>query len=82
MLVEVIKGGAKREIHDKVAAVLIKQGHVRQVYQTRDMKAAPILTNPLDGMTAAQLREVAAKRGIKVHHRAGADKIREALQTK
>lgn len=81
MLVEVIKGGAKREIHDKVAAVLIKQGHVREVagqtYQTRDMKA-----ENLAGMKRDELLKLAKDRGIAVHHRSGEQKLREALQTK
>lgn len=79
MLVEVIKGGAKRDIHPKVAAILIKQGHVREVgqtYQTRDMRAA----DPLAGLALEALRELAAKRGIKVHHRTGEAKLRELLK--
>lgn len=82
MLVEVIKGGAKRDIHPKVAAILIKQGHVREVgqtYQTRDMRAA-VLTDPLAGLALEALRELAAKRGIKVHHRTGEAKLRELLK--
>lgn len=88
MLVEVIKGGAKRDIHPKVAAILIKQGHVREVgqtYQTRDMRAVQptnTATNPILSMTLEELRALAAQRGIKIHHRAGADKIREALSVK
>lgn len=81
MLVEVIKGGAKRDIHPKVAAILIKQGHVREVgqtYQTRDMRAA-VLTDPLAGLALEALRDLAAKRGIKFHHRAGEAKLRELL---
>lgn len=81
MLVEVIKGGAKRDIHPKVAAILIKQGHVREVqtYQTRDMRAQPIV-DPLAGLSLEALRELAEKRGIKIHHRTGEAKLRELLK--
>lgn len=35
----------------------------------------------LDSMTAEQLHELAKRRDIKVHHKAGADKVRAALRS-
>ena len=37
-------------------------------------------TDELDGLSVDELRELAEQRGIAVHHRAGADKIRAALR--
>lgn len=34
----------------------------------------------LDGLSVGELRELAEQRGLNVHHRAGADKIRAALR--
>ena len=37
-------------------------------------------TDELDGLSVEELRELAEQRGVSVHHRAGADKIRAALR--
>lgn len=37
-------------------------------------------TDELDGLSVEELRELAELRGVNVHHRAGADKIRAALR--
>lgn len=43
-------------------------------------KAAPAVDDDLDGLDAEQLHALAKERGVKVHHAAGADKVREALR--
>lgn len=71
------------------AEVLGKAGF--GTYQTRDMATQPMLTKPmqaesspvavdLDGMDKEQLHALAKERGVKVHHMAGADKVRAALR--
>lgn len=40
----------------------------------------PVVGDDLDAMDIDALRAMADERGIKVHHRAGADKIRAALR--
>lgn len=48
-------------------------------YETRVMvPAAPVID--LDSMDRDALHALAKERGIKVHHMAGADKVREALR--
>ena len=41
--------------------------------------AAPAVDN-LNDLDAAQLHALAKERGIKIHHKAGADKVRDALR--
>lgn len=43
-------------------------------------KSAPPVGDDLDGLDAEQLHALAKERGVKVHHAAGADKVREALR--
>lgn len=40
----------------------------------------PDTTDGLDALDAAELRALAEERGLKVHHRAGADKLRALLR--
>lgn len=49
---------------------------------TDELRALTITPNPdgLDDLDAEQLRALAAERGVAVHARAGADKIRAALR--
>lgn len=47
--------------------------------QPVDAHALPV-DDGLDQLSAEQLHELAKERGVKVHHAAGADKIREALR--
>ena len=88
------KTGAQRNVRDTAARHLIRAGIAREVrisgsntYQTRQMLAAEpqLLTitpnaDGLDGLDIGQLRALAADRGVSVHARAGADKIRAALR--
>ena len=70
------------------AHVLETVGHAakRQSYQTRVMVAdtreyIEDKTQPtLESMTADDLRALAARRGIKVHHRTGPEKLRQILK--
>jgi hypothetical protein len=68
------------------ADVLVGLRHAErrtQTYQTRVLTAAPPAFNrgaDIDSMDAAALRALAERMGIKVHHRAGADKLRQALR--
>lgn len=49
---------------------------------TDELRALTITSNPdgLDDLEAEQLHALAKERGVKVHHAAGADKIRAALR--
>lgn len=85
------KNGHTRIMAKRQAEILGKLGH--GTYQTRDMAAQPIVvTKPmlaapveevddgLDALDKEQLHALAKERGIKVHHMAGADKVRAALR--
>lgn len=88
MKIEVERNGKILKINAKVAEVLMRKGIVREAYQTRDMVAATVVTSVvqkvvgdgLDELDRASLHELAKERGVKVHHMAGADKVREALR--
>lgn len=77
------KFGSVKVMDDRYARILSKMGRV--TYMTRDMVAAPAApvaspsANSLDGLDAEALHELAKARGVKVHHKAGADKVRAAL---
>lgn len=80
----VVKGGKQHNVHPKLATTLVDRGLAR--YITRDIKTAPVQAvarqmDEYDAMDADALRALANERGIAVHHRAGADKIREALRS-
>ena len=81
MKTKVERNGKVLALHPKVAAILIKRGVVKEMYLTRDM-AAQSLSNrdALDEMDGPALHALAKERGISVHHRAGADKVRPALR--
>lgn len=82
------KGGRQEAMSERYALVLSKLG--RGSYMTRDMRAvetAPVSAAPakdqaedLDEMEADALHAIAQERGVKVHHKAGADKVRDALR--
>lgn len=83
------KSGRREPMQRRYAEVLQKLG--RGTYMARDMQAAPVAIAPepapalspagdLDDLDVDALRAIADERGIKVHHRAGADKIRAALR--
>lgn len=82
--------GRQRTMNRRYADVLSKLGH--GTYMTREMRAAepepaaaiPAKPEPvtvdLDAMEVGALHALAQDRGVKVHHKAGADKVREALR--
>jgi hypothetical protein len=87
------KNGHRRIMAKRQAEILGRLGH--GTYQTRDMADQPIVTKPmvaapapvaaatddgLDAMDKDQLHVLAKERGVKVHHMAGADKVRAALR--
>lgn len=75
------KSGRQELMELRYAKIL--QGLKRGTYMTRDMRPATEpkpLGDEYDRMDAQALRELAKERGLKVHHKAGADKIREALR--
>jgi len=83
------KRGHVRDVTERQAKLLARAG--LGTYQTRDMADMPKATKPmiparavpadsLDGMDKDQLHALAKERGIKVHHAAGADKVRAALR--
>lgn len=88
------KNGHTRIMAKRQAEILSKLGHGK--YQTRDMAFQPMVTKPmqaaepvladvpagdgLDSLDKEQLHALAKERGVKVHHLAGADKVRAALR--
>ncbi|WP_047711374.1 hypothetical protein [Pseudomonas lactis] len=77
------KTGRVQVMSRRDAEILQRLG--RGSYLTRDMQAArPVqsqsTSDELDAMTPEQLHELAKKRGVEIHHRAGADKVKEALR--
>lgn len=90
MKVKVIdsKTGREKEMAPRYASILNKIGRV--TYMTRDMAAVPFAPAPrvgqpvphdeLDGLEAEELHALAKQRGVKVHHKAGAEKVRDALR--
>lgn len=51
-----------------------------QEAQEIDAQDPEVESDELDGLSVEELRELANERGVNVHHRAGADKIRAALR--
>lgn len=82
------KNGREELMHARYADVLQKLG--RGSYMTRDLTAAPpiqpsakdVMRHPdkLDELDAEALHALAKVRGIKVHHNAGAEKVRQAIR--
>lgn len=85
--------GRERAMDERSAKALslMKRG----TYMTRDMAAAPRLeavikpepvrpsvvhNGGLDALDADELHALAKERGVKVHHKAGAEKVRDALR--
>lgn len=81
------KNGRERKMLERDAKILTKLG--RGTYLTADMRAAPapapapvpVLADPLDGMDAESLHELAKREGVKVHPNAGAERVRAAIRT-
>lgn len=82
------KNGRERMLSARDAELLQRLG--KGTYLTRDMAAArpvaavlPAAQNndvDLDSLDGDALHELARERGVKVHHKAGADKVRAALR--
>jgi hypothetical protein len=82
------KSGREELMHRRFADVLQKLG--RGSYMTRHLTAAPAtqpsiprvprLSDELDSMDAESLHALAKVRGVKVHHNAGAEKVRQAIR--
>ena len=91
-----LNDGRVRQIARPIAVVLSKKGRgtyqtrdmARQPMLTKPMQAAP--TDPvqaeplagdgLDNLDKEQLHAIAKERDVKVHHLAGAEKVRAALR--
>jgi hypothetical protein len=78
-----VKAGIAREVAETPAPT------AQPSYMTRHLVAAPPVAptvaaptnvDSLDEMDVEELRAVAESRGVKFHHRAGAEKLREALR--
>lgn len=82
------KNGRERILSARDAELLQRLG--KGTYLTRDMAAArtlevvsPVADNKdvdLDSLDGDALHALARERGVKVHHKAGADKVRAALR--
>lgn len=87
--------GRQRSMNRRYADVLSKLGHgsymTRDMRATEPAPVAPVAPAPaptkpeavavdLDKMESDALHALAQERGVKVHHKAGADKVREALR--
>lgn len=82
------KNGRERMLSARDAELLQRLG--KGTYLTRDMAAsrpiavaAPVAESKeidLDAMDGDALHALARERGVKVHHKAGADKVRSALR--
>lgn len=84
------KTGRQRMLRARDAELLRKLG--QGTYMTRDMVAHPVAdavtqvvpvaapVADIDSMDKEELHALAKERGVKVHHMAGADKVRAALR--
>lgn len=77
MKVEVkLRNGRIMRTTAAVARVLRNRRLTAEDYQTTDL----VTDDGLDKMDAEALHALAKERGVTVHHRAGADKVRAALR--
>lgn len=79
------KTGRERLMRRRDADLMRRLG--QGTYMTRDMVAAPIDPIPtevapicLESLNKDELHALAKERGVKVHHAAGADRVRAALR--
>lgn len=87
--------GRQRTMNRRYADVLSKLGHgTYMTRDMRAAEPAPVAPEPvvpaqeqpepatldLDAMDADALHALAQERGVKVHHKTGADKVRDALR--
>lgn len=89
----VFNNGTVRKVDHRLADYMERRN--LGTYTTRDMRAesrekvitgeqVPVKTydfTGLDEMSIEELRELAESLGVKVHHKAGSDKIREQLRS-
>lgn len=85
MKVEVrLKNGRIMRTNEAVARVLRNRMLVaEESYPTRVLfteTPAITATDSLDGLTVDELHALAKERGVEVHHRAGAEKVKTALR--
>jgi hypothetical protein len=82
------KTGLKKMLSQRQADLLSR--YRLGTYQTRDMGHQPMVTTPMVAedlsmdpamMNKEQLHALAKQRGVKVHHLAGAEKVRAALES-
>lgn len=83
------KNGHTKMLNLRQAELLTKAGI--GTYATRMMAASPtvaqdvpvvstVVQDDLESMTKEELHVLAKERGVKVHHNAGAERVREALR--
>ena len=77
----VLKNGRKMRTTEAVARVLRNRRLVAGDYETTQLVSddGP-KSDGLDELDAEKLHALAKERGLNVHHRAGADKVRAALR--
>lgn len=94
MIVEFKRNGRHKQMNAKLARLLVKQGHVRivdvgvETTVSEKPEAVPEVVavevpdegQDLDAMGVEELRALAEVSGLTVHHRAGAERIRELLR--
>lgn len=82
MKVEVrLKNGRIMRTNEAVARVLRNRMLVSdESYQTARLEEGPPAADELASLDADALHALAKARGVEVHHRAGADKVRAALR--
>ena len=88
MRVEIkLKNGRIMRTTEAVARVLRNRRLTAENYETTELVAEPVNTpiivkqsDELDSLDAEALHALAAERGVQVHHRAGAEKVRAALR--
>lgn len=80
------KSGRIQAMSRRDAEILQRLG--RGTYMTRDLQAAPVAAtapeqetlDEFDALSVEELHALAKERGIEVHHRAGAEKVKDALR--
>lgn len=81
MRVEItLKNGRKMRTTEAVARVLRNRRLVAEDYNTADLVPAQSQSDGLDDLDSEALHALAKERGVTVHHRAGAEKVRAALR--
>lgn len=88
--------GKQRDMHETHARILSKLNRGTYLTRDMQAQAVPVQTviqapeetpepvsaidDGLDELDSEQLHEIARERGVHVHHRAGADRVRAALR--